>query len=68
MERAGSSQEPSNTADLAEREREATTKETLKEIVDKEKSSKRSDESNNNPPSPDGAFDENRELKESDPM
>jgi len=68
MERAGSSREPSDTADLAEREREATTQETLKEIVDKEKSPKTSDATNDKPPSPDGAFDESRELKDADPV
>ena len=68
MERAGSSQEPSDAGDRAQREQEATTKETLKDIVEQEKSRTTSTESDDKPPSPDGAFDENRELKDADPQ
>lgn len=68
MERARSNQEPSDTADLAEREREATTKETLNEILENEKRGKVKDDGNDNPPSPDGAFDENRELNKAEPI
>ena len=67
MERATGNQEPSDTADLAEREREATTKETLNEILENEKRGNVADEGNDNPPSPDGAFDESRELNDADP-
>jgi len=68
MERAGSSQEPSDAADLAQREQEATTKETLHDVEDKEKNRTPSHDTHDKPPSPDGAFDENRELKDSDPV
>ena len=68
MERPRSNQEPSDAADLAEREREATTRETLNEVLENEKQRNVPDERNDNPPSPDGAFDENRELKDSDPV
>jgi hypothetical protein len=68
MERAGSSQEPSDAGDLAQREQEATTKETLKDVEEKEKNRTASDESHDKPPSPDGAFDEHRELKDADPV
>jgi len=67
MERAGSSQEPSDAADLAQREQEATTKETLKDVEEKQNRTP-SDHSHDKPPSPDGAFDENRELKDADPV
>ena len=67
MERATANQEPSDTADLAQREQEATTNQTLNEILENEKRSNDADEGNDNPPSPDGAFDENRELNEADP-
>jgi hypothetical protein len=72
MDRAGSSQEPSDAggdaANLAQREQEATTKETLKDVEEKEKNRTASDESHDKSPSPDGAFDENRELKDADPV
>lgn len=67
MERAIGNQEPSDTADLAEREREATTRETLNEILENEKRDNVADVGNDNPPSPDGAFDENRELNDAEP-
>jgi hypothetical protein len=68
MERAGSSHGPSDKGELTEREREATSKETLKDVDAKEKSRKTPDESHDKAPSPDGAFDENRELKDADPV
>jgi len=68
MERATGNQEPSDSADLAEREREATTKETLNEILENEKRGKVTDEGHDKPLSPDGAFDENRELNDADPV
>ena len=72
MERAGSSREPSDAGgdagELAQREQEATTKETLKDVEEKEKNRTASDESHDKPPSPDGSFDENRELKDADPV
>jgi hypothetical protein len=68
MERAGSSQAPSDTGDLAQREQDATTKETLKDVEEKEKNRTASDQSHDKPPSPDGAFDENREVKDADPV
>ena len=68
MERAGSNKEPSDAGDLAQREQEATTKETLKDVEEKEKNRTASDESHDKPPSPDGALDENRELNDADPV
>ena len=68
MEKAGSNQEPTDAADRAQREQEATTKETLKDVVEKEKNPTASDDSHEKPLSPDGAFDENRELKDADPQ
>ena len=68
MDRAGSSKQPSDANDLAQREQEATTKETLKDVEEKEKNRTASDESHDKPPSPDGAVDESRELKDADPV
>ena len=68
MDRAGSSQQPSDAAELAQREQEATTKETLKDVEEKEKNRTASGESQDKPPSPDGAVDESRELKDADPV
>jgi hypothetical protein len=68
MERPGSNQEPSDAGDLAEREREATTKETLKEILKNEKGRNVADDGSDNLPSPDGASDENGELNDADPV
>lgn len=53
--------------ELREREDEATSKETLKDL-EKEKSSGVVDETHEKPLSPDGAFDENKELKDADPL
>jgi hypothetical protein len=67
MERATGNQEPADAADLAEREREATTKQTLNEILENEKRRNVADEGDDKPPSPDGAFDEARELNDAKP-
>ena len=71
MDRAGSSQQPSDAGgdagNLAQREQEATTKETLKDVEEKEKNRTPSD-THDKPPSPDGAFDDKRELKDADPV
>ncbi|HEX6732670.1 MAG TPA: hypothetical protein VF074_21810 [Pyrinomonadaceae bacterium] len=53
--------------ELGEREDEATSKETLKDLEQKEKSSGAPDETHEKPLSPDGALDESRELKDADP-
>jgi hypothetical protein len=68
MERSTANQEPSDAVDLAEREREATTKQTLNESLENEKRRNVADEGHDKPPSPDGAFDENRELNDADPV
>jgi hypothetical protein len=57
-------------AEASKREAEATSKETLEELED-EKASDASDSTNNEAskvPSPDGAFDDAKELKDADPM
>lgn len=46
--------------------KDATSKETLEEVEEKEVVTEESDESSL--PSPDGAFDEPKEQKEADPM
>ncbi|MFN2500030.1 MAG: hypothetical protein ABR557_13185 [Pyrinomonadaceae bacterium] len=53
-----------------EREAEATSKETLKDIEDNEKSSaaKQNGGQESDVPSPDGGFDESDESKDADPM
>lgn len=53
--------------ELREREDEATSKETLKDLEQKEKSPGVGDETHEKPLSPDGALDESRELKDADP-
>ena len=76
MDRAGSSKQPSDAGgdagsdagNLAQREQEATTKETLKDVEEKEKNRTASNESHDKPPSPDGAVDESRELNGADPV
>ena len=54
--------------DLAEREAEATEKETLKDLEDSFGSSDTDENDEKNVPSPDGAFDEDKELKQADPV
>lgn len=68
MEKAGGRHGQTGSDELTERENEATSKDTLKDVSEKEKVSRSNDESNDNPPSPDGAFDEDRELKDADPI
>ena len=68
MERAGSSQSKSASEELKEREHEATSRETLKDVTEKEKNAGGPQNDRGKPPSPDGAFDENRELKDADPI
>ncbi|HEY8226206.1 MAG TPA: hypothetical protein VIG25_13070 [Pyrinomonadaceae bacterium] len=67
MEQAGRRQ--SENDELKEREREATSKETLKEVREQSKNAGGvPSKQDNRPPSPDGALDEERELKDSDPI
>jgi hypothetical protein len=40
----------------------------LKDVEENEKNRTASNESHDKPPSPDGAFDENRELNDADPV
>lgn len=68
MERAGGSQGQTGSDELTERENEATSKDTLKDVSENEKVSGSGDEPNDKPPSPDGTLDENRELKDADPV
>ena len=68
MERVGGTRGQSENDDLAEREKEATSKDTLKDVSEKEKTALPTDEPQGKPPSPDGALDENREVKDADPM
>ena len=65
MERA--SQMPSDKDELTDRERDATSKDTLENVAEKEKSLHATTDADDKPPSPDGAFDENRESKDADP-
>jgi len=52
-----------------EREADATSKETLKDLEDNEKSSaKQGGEKNSGVPSPDGGFDEREETDDAGPM
>ena len=68
MERAGGSHGKTGSEELTERENEATSKDTLKDVSEDEKVSRSGGEANNQPPSPDGALDEDRELKDADPV
>jgi len=68
MDRAGSSQSKRTREELKEREQEATSREGLKDVAEKEKNAGTPPKSSDKPPSPDGAFDENRELKDADPI
>ena len=57
-------------AETSEREAEATSKETLEELED-ETASDATNSTNNETskvPSPDGSFDDTKELKDADPM
>ena len=68
MERIGGTHGQSGSDDLAEREEEATSKDTLKDISEKEKTGPPTGGPQGTPPSPDGALDENREVKDADPI
>ena len=59
---------PKRTDPLREREKEATEKETLKDLEDSFGSSDSDESDDRNVPSPDGSFDEDDELDQSDPM
>jgi hypothetical protein len=58
---------PQADENLLEREAEATEKETLEDLEDSFGGSV-TEEPENDPPSPDGAFDEDDELNQADPM
>ena len=66
MERANGTQ--GRSGDLAERQDEATSKDTLKDVRENEKVARPSDGSNEKSPSPDGAFDGSRDVKDADPI
>lgn len=68
MEKSGTGLRHSTKDELIEREDEATSKETLKDLEQKEKSSGAARDSDERPLSPDGSLDEKNELRESDPM
>jgi hypothetical protein len=59
---------PKQNSELAEREEEATDKETLKDLEESFGSSDTTETDNKNVPSPDGSFDEGKELGQPDPM
>ena len=67
METSGTGLGHAAKDELREREDEATSKETLKDLEQKEKNSDVIDETHEKPLSPDGALDESRELKDADP-
>jgi hypothetical protein len=67
MEKSGTGMGHSTQNELFEREDEATSKETLKDLEKKEKSSGSGDETHEKPLSPDGALDERSELEDADP-
>jgi hypothetical protein len=63
------SRAPKKNNDLAEREAEATEKETLKDLEESFGSSDDAKQPDNKKvPSPDGSFDEGKELEQADPM
>ena len=68
MERSGVSSGQQQKDELGEREEQATSKETLKDLEQKKKSSGATGETDEKPPSPDGALDERNELKDTDPI
>lgn len=53
---------------LAERDAEATDKETLDDLEEAFGSGNSEQKDQKNVPSPDGSFDEGKELEEADPM
>jgi hypothetical protein len=66
METSGTGLGHSAKDELSKREDEATSKETLKDLDQKEKNSGVVDETHEKPLSPDGSFDESHEIKEVD--
>jgi len=62
------SRAPKQNNDLAEREAEATEKETLKDLEESFGRSDTAEADDKNVPSPDGSFDEGKELEQADPM
>lgn len=66
MQRTVGSERPSD--ELSEREDQATSKETLSEVAEKEQTQGTTSDGNDKPPSPDGALDSERELNEADPI
>ena len=68
MEKAGTGLGQSTKDELTKREDEATSKETLKDLEHKEKSSGAANETHEKPLSPDGSLDEGNELKDADPI
>ena len=67
MEKSGSELGRREKDDLTEREDEATSKETLKDLEQKEKSGGSVD-THEKPLSPDGALDERNELENAEPI
>jgi hypothetical protein len=59
---------PKQNSELTEREEEATDKETLKDLEESFGSSDTKESDNKNVPSPDGSFDEGKELEQADPI
>ena len=59
---------PKQNEELAEREAEATEKETLKDLEESFGSAESKETDDGKVPSPDGSFDEGKELEEADPM
>jgi hypothetical protein len=59
---------PKHDDELSEREAEATEKETLKDLEESFGSSDSKGTSDKKVPSPDGSFDEGKELDQADPM
>jgi len=59
--------EPKQHKELAEREAEATEKETLDDLEDSFGGSESQEDNTGDVPSPDGSFDQRDELKEADP-
>ena len=62
------SQTPKQNKDLTQREEEATEKETLQDLEDSFGSSDVDETEGDAVPSPDGAFDDNSEVEQADPM
>jgi hypothetical protein len=62
------SQTPKQNKDLTQREAEATEKETLQDLEDSFGSSDIDETEDDEVPSPDGAFDDDREVEQADPM